>query len=179
VGLLGIALLMALGAPRAHATSCSGPLQGNGSFSFTCDTQLGTLGSPSTNRFILAGDPDFVTLTSATVSSPAGVTCVSSGGVDQLCRSSAIIPAGTTVAGSVAQGSPFCARTPEPAIWAFLPGSPYGATSAGGLRCAPSGSGKKQGDTPKWKTKCKKIKSKKKRKKCFDKHRSAEKKAKP
>jgi hypothetical protein len=175
-GLLATAFALAVGAPQARAASCSGPIQGNGSFSFSCDTQLGTTGSPSTNRFILRGDPDFMTLTSATVSSPAGVVCGSAFGTDQFCTSSATIPAGTTVAGSVvaAEGS-FCNVIDAPRLDAFFSGSPYGTSYTSGLRCAPSGSGKKNGDTPKWKKKCKKIKSKEKRKKCFAKHKNGEK----
>lgn len=170
---LAISLVLAIGAPRAHAASCTGPIQADGSFSFTCDTQLGQDPSPTHQLFILDSLGGTMTLTSATIASPPGIACFGSG--DLYCKGPAV-PVGTTVAGSVvAAEGPFCTKLAAPGIYAFLPGSPYAATYAVGLRCAPVSEGGKSpaADVPKWKKKCLKIKDKTKRKKCIKNHKKA------
>jgi hypothetical protein len=167
--LLAVALLLAVAAPQARAVSCSGPLQADGSFSFTCDAQLGTAGGPTLQRFILDTANGSVPLTSATISSPPGIVCFGPG--DLYCKG-AIVPAGTTVAGSVVATGPFCNLFPEPDIWAFVDGSPYVAIYAGGLSCPsqPPGQKKPGVGVPKWKKSCLKIKSKTRRKNCIKRH---------
>ena len=167
--LLLLAFALAGDPPRASAASCSGSIQPSGAFGFTCDTQLGTTGGPSTSRFILWGVPDIGTLTSVTVFAPAGVTCGPLGFVDQICQSAATIPAGTTVTGSaVAAEGEFCFRAAEPSIGGFFAGT-SGATEAGLLMCPDTPPGTK-GGAPKWKKKCKKIRDKQRRRACIQKH---------
>jgi hypothetical protein len=138
--ILGVATLaMAVAPPPAQAAQCSGLMNLDGTFSLSCDTELGSnAGSPGTYRLFVLYAP-YMTVSSASVSAPPGVTC-GADGTTQLCTAGASVPAGTTVLGSAFRaGTPFC-DTPSdggPIILAYWPGATIHAR-AGVMGCSAS-----------------------------------------
>ena len=133
---LGSALTFAI-AQRAEAASCAGTVAPDESYSFSCDSQLGSdAGFPGAYRLFRLYAP-FDVVGMASVSSPPGIACGPDGS-GYRCDGTAPVPPGTTVAGSVSHpDTPFCNAEGEagPLILAYWPGDTT-TTLAGSLACS-------------------------------------------
>ncbi len=111
----------------------------DGTYSFSCNRELGSAAAPPGPYTLFKLYSPYMSISSASVSSPGGITCTPDGSAYQTfpCAGSGPIHAGTTVAGSVFQaGSPFCdASDDAPVILAFWPGNTV-HEYAGALRCS-------------------------------------------